>query len=215
MGACILIMTLPAVRHSKISIVSLKRQKAAKKRSWWEICFLDVICLAVALYGYYTWTRNGGNVAESVLKGEAMEPLQYMGSSLFIVGLGLGALRLQPLLLGAVYALGRRFWGPASYISFMENNKNGRKQQFIMIFLIMAVSLGMFHATAARTILENALENRAYLDGADYIVKEVWEDNSGLMNGEAEAEFRYYEPDFDKYARLERSEERRVGKECM
>lgn len=126
-----------------------------------------------------------------------------MGSSLFIVGLGLGALRLQPLLLGAVYALGRRFWGPASYISFMENNKNGRKQQFIMIFLIMAVSLGMFHATAARTILENALENRAYLDGADYIVKEVWEDNSGLMNGEAEAEFRYYEPDFDKYARLE------------
>ena len=203
MGACILIMTLPAVRHSKISIVSLKRQKAAKKRSWWEICFLDVICLAVALYGYYTWTRNGGNVAESVLKGEAMEPLQYMGSSLFIVGLGLGALRLQPLLLGAVYALGRRFWGPASYISFMENNKNGRKQQFIMIFLIMAVSLGMFHATAARTILENALENRAYLDGADYIVKEVWEDNSGLRTGEAEAEFRYYEPDFDKYARLE------------
>lgn len=203
MGACILIMTFPALRHSKISVVSLKRQKAAKKRSWWEICFLDAVCLAVSLYGYYSWTRSEGRVAESVLKGEAMEPLQYMGSSLFILGLGLAALRLQPLLLGAVYAMGRRFWGPASYISFMENGKNGRKQQFIMIFLIMAVSLGMFHATAARTILENALENRGYLEGADYIVKEVWEDNSSLLNGEAEEEFRYYEPDFDKYARLE------------
>lgn len=204
MAACVLIMTLPAVKHSRVTIVSLKRQKASKKRSWWEICFLDGICLATALYGYYTWTRNGGVVAESVLKGEAMEPLQYMGSSLFILGMGLLALRLQPLLLGAVFAAGRRFWRPASYISFMENNKNGRKQQFIMVFLIMAISLGMFHATAARTILQNALENRAYLDGADYIVREVWEDNASLLSGEGgEQEFRYYEPDYDKYARLE------------
>lgn len=204
MAACILIMTLPAVKHSKTTIVSLKRQKAVKKRSWWELCFLDLICLAIALYGYYTWTRNGGSVAESVLKGETMEPLQYMGSSLFILGMGLFSLRLQPLLLGAVYAAGRRFWRPASYISFMENGKNGRKQQFIMVFLIMAISLGMFHATAARTILQNALENRAYLDGADYIVREVWEDNASFQGGEGGAqEFRYYEPDYDKYARLE------------
>ena len=204
MAACVLIMTLPAVRHSKVTIVNLKRQRAVKKRSWWEICFLDLICLAVALYGYYTWTRSGSAVAESVLKGETMEPLQYMGSSLFVLGMGLLALRLQPLLLGAVYVIGRRFWRPASYISFMENAKNGRKQQFIMVFLIMAVSLGMFHATAARTILQNALENRAYLDGADYIVREVWKDNASFQSGEGgEQEFRYYEPDYDKYVRLE------------
>lgn len=203
MAAGILIMTVPAVKHSKISIVNLKRQKGAKKRSWWEICFLDGICLAAALYGYVTWTGREGSTAESVLKGEPMEPLQYMGSSLFIVGLGLLFLRLQPLLLKGIYAAGRRFWRPASYISFIENGRNGRKQQFIMLFLIMAVSLGMFHATAATTILQNALENRAYLDGADYIVREVWEDNTAFQNAEAETEFRYYEPDFDKFARLE------------
>ena len=201
---CILIMTLPAVKHSRLTIVNLKQKKTQRKHSWWEICCLDLICLAVALYGYYTCTKNQGAVAESVLKGENMDPLQYISSSLFIVGLGLLALRLQPLLIKAIFVLGRRFWGPASYISFMENGKNGRKQQFIMLLLMMAISLGMFHAVAARTILQNALENADYLAGADYIVREVWEDNSsqGGTAGDP-AEFRYYEPDYEKYDRLE------------
>lgn len=203
MGISILIMTIPAIKHSKVTIVNLKQQKAIKKRSWWEICFLDLICLAVAFYGYYSYVRQEGAVEESVLKGEAMEPLQYIGSSLFIVGLGLLALRLQPPLLRAVFAVGKRFWKPASYVSFLENGKNGRKQQFIMLFLIMAISLGMFHSTAARTILQNALENRNYLDGTDYIVREIWESNTSFGETEGEAEeFRYYEPNYEKYARL-------------
>ena len=32
---------LPALKHSRLTIVKLKQQKAAKKRSWWEKCFLD------------------------------------------------------------------------------------------------------------------------------------------------------------------------------
>lgn len=203
MGICILVMTLPAIKHSRVSIVNLKQQKARRKRSWWELGCLDMVCLAIALYGYFTCTKNQGAVVESVLRGEAMDPLQYVSSSLFIVGAGLLALRLQPLFIKCIYLPGRRFWRPASYISFLENDKNGRKQQFIMLFLIMTVSLGMFHATAARTILSNALENTSYLDGADIIVREVWEDNSSLLEIEEFAEeFRYYEPDYAKYYRL-------------
>lgn len=203
MAVCILIMALPAVRHSKLSIVNLKQQKAVKKHAWWEICFLDVICTAIALYGYYTYSKGQEAVLESALTGEAMDPLRYISSSLFIVGLGLFALRLQMLLLRIVYAAGRRFWGPASYISFMENNKNGRKQHFIMLFLILAVSLGMFHAAVARTILQNAVDNVSYLDGTDYIVREIWYDNSYIRSINNDIPFQYYEPDYDKYARLE------------
>lgn len=204
MVVCILIMTLPAIKHSRVSIVNLKQKKALRKRSWWELCCLDLICLAIALYGYYSCNKNQQAVVESVLRGESMDPLQYVSSSLFIVGAGLLALRLQPLLIRGIFLLGRKFWKPASYISFMENGKNGRKQQFIMLFLIMALSLGMFHAAAARTILQNALENTVYLDGTDYIVREVWEDNSARGGTEgATAEFRYYEPDYEKFGRLE------------
>lgn len=196
----LLIMTLPAIRHSRVTIVNLKRQKALKKKSWWEKCFLDLILLGVSLYGYYSFHRNAEQLGESVLQGKALDPLLYISSSLFILGLGLLFLRLQPYLIQMIYALGRRFWGPASYASFMENAKNGRKQHFIMLFLIITVSLGMYHAAVARTILENAYRNTEYMNGADVMVREVWlavTDRNGSFTGE------YVEPDYTKYEGME------------
>lgn len=207
MAAALAIMTLPAIKHSKVSIVHLKQQKALKKRSWWEIVFLDVILTGVSLYGYYSFSRGGEELRRNVLMGENLDPLLYISSSLFIVGLGLLALRLQPLLVRLIYLPGRRFWRPASYASFLENLKNGRKQQFIMLFLIMTISLGMYHATVARTIMQNAGENEEYLNGADIILQEVWLDNSGGGGeGQTSAAFRYIEPDYGKYTSMDCAE---------
>ena len=205
-AATILIMTLPAISHSKVSIVNLKQKRAAKKRSWWEKIFLDVICLGIGLYGYYSYSRNQESLVQSVLTDQSIDPLLYISSSMFIVGMGLLFLRLQPFLVKLIYLIGQRFWHPASYASFMENLKNGRKQQFIMLFLILTVSLGAFHATVARTILQNAMKNTEYLDGADIIIKEVWKDNAALVAEDASVRPRYYEQDFQKYATLEAAE---------
>ena len=203
MGITLLIMTLPAIRHSRVTIVNLKQQKALKKKRLWEKVFLDVILLGLSLYGYYSFSKSSEDLGQSVLSGESLDPLLYISSSLFIVGMGLLFLRLQPYFVQLVYILGKRFWKPASYASFMENIKNGRKQQFIMLFLIMTISLGMYHATVARTILQNAKENAEYVDGADIIIREVWyelKDSNGRPLGI------YVEPDFSKYASLECAE---------
>lgn len=200
MGITLLIMALPAVRHSRVTIVKLKQQKALKKKSLWEKIFLDIILLGVSLYGYYSFHKNSAQLGESVLQGESLDPLLYVSSSLFIVGVGLLFLRLQPYLVRLIYVLGRRFWKPASYASFMENAKNGRKQQFIMLFLIITISLGMYHAAVARTILQNAYSNADYMNGADIIVQEVWRvviDRNGVSTGE------YVEPDYTKYAAMD------------
>ncbi|MCM1026828.1 MAG: ABC transporter permease [Roseburia sp.] len=202
MVVTLLIMTLPAIRHSRVSIVHLKQQKALKKRNWWEIIFLDVILLALSLYGYYTFSRGTEELQKRVLAGETMDPLLYISSSLFVVGMGLLALRLQPLLVRLIYLCGKRFWRPASYASFQENLKNGRKQQFIMLFLIMTISLGMYHATVARTIMQNAVENKTYLDGVDFVLREVWLDNGT----KEKAATRYIEPDYAKYSTLDCAE---------
>lgn len=196
----VLVMTLPALKHSRLTIVKLKQQKAVKKRTWWEKCFLDIICLGLSLYGFYTYRSNEASLVQAVLMGKSLDPLLYLSSSLFVVGMGLLALRLQPMLVNLVYRLGSRFWGPASYASFLENVKNGRKQQFIMLFMILTISLGIFHATVARTILQNAEANIDYLDGADVILKEVWEDNSAFAAMDTTVEFQYTEPDYSKYA---------------
>lgn len=199
MAATLLIMTLPAIKHSRVTIVNLKQQKAIKRKSLWEKLFLDVILIGISLYGYYSFQKNTEDLAKSVLTGEALDPLLYISSSLFIVGMGLLFLRIQPYLVQLIYLIGKRFWRPASYASFMENLKNGRKQQFIMLFLIMTISLGMYHATVARTILQNARDNVEYVDGADIIIQEVWteiQDKNGNYTGS------YVEPDFSKYANL-------------
>ena len=203
-GAAVLItllsISLPAVRHSKVTIVNLKQQKAVGKTPLWQKLFLDILLIGVSLYGYYSFHRSLGSLSDTVLSGESLDPLLYISSSLFIVGTGLFFLRIQPLIIRLLYLCVGRICGPAGYISFMENSKNGRKMQLIMLFLIMTISLGMFHATVARTILENAVENTNYLDGTDVIIKEDWpmmQDETGSPTGV------YLEPDAAKYLSMD------------
>lgn len=192
----LLSISIPAIRHSKVTIVNLKQQKAVGKKPLWQLLFIDILFIGVALYGYYSFKRTMGSISETVLSGESLDPLLYISSSLFIVGAGLFFLRVQPLIVKLIYQCFKRFCGPAGYISFMENAKNGRKMHLIMLFLIMTISLGMFHATVARTILENAVENTNYLDGTDVKIKEIWQmmqDANGTPTGV------YIEPDPSKY----------------
>lgn len=198
----ILVMALPAWKHSKVSIVNLKQQKATKKLSWWEKFCVDIICLVVSLYGYYTFAGNQDQMAETVLQRESLDPLLYVSSSLFIIGLGLLALRLQPLFVRLLFHIGKKRWKPANYAFFLENLKNGRKQQFIMLFMILTISLGMYHATVARTIMQNSIDNAEYIYGADIVVKEVWKDNSSFMKMNPDLEYAWFEPDYSKYAAL-------------
>ena len=205
MVSSVAIMTLPALKHSRLTIVKLKQSNALRKRAWWEKLFLDVISIGVAIYGYRSFSKNQQVMVTNVLQGESLDPLLYFSSSLFIVGMGLLFLRLQPLAIKLIYTLGKKFWSPASYASFMENVKNGKKQQFIMLFMILTISLGMYHATVARTILQNAKENAEYLEPVDLIIKEQWADNSAMMSSSSSSgnmEKTYIEPDFGKYSKI-------------
>ena len=201
MAGCILIMTVPALKHSRLTIVKLKQSNALRKRSWWEKIFLDVILLGISIYGYYSFSKNQGSLATTVMEGQTLDPLLYLSSSLFIVGAGLFFLRLQPIVIHLIYLIGRRFWKPASYASFMENVKNGRKQQFIMLFMILTISLGMYHAVVARTILQNAKDNAQYLQPADIVIKEMWDQMPVSSDNMTDAATpTYIEPDYSRYA---------------
>ncbi|MBQ8946748.1 MAG: ABC transporter permease [Lachnospiraceae bacterium] len=199
----LLSISIPAIRHSRVSIVNLKQQKAVNKKRLWEKLFLDFILTGVGLYGYYSFSRDVTGISGAVLSGQSLDPLLYVSSSLFIIGMGLIFLRIQPYVVRLVFLLVRGVVGPAGYVSFMDNVKNGRKMQLIQLFLIMTVSLGMFHAVVARTILENAADNREYVDGADVIIREKWnelQDENGALTGI------FVEPDTTKYVSMDFAE---------
>ncbi len=196
------ITILPAFSYSKITIVNLKQSRARAKRSLWKIACLDFICIGVSLYGYWISAKNEANVIEQVLTGESLDPLLYLSSSLFLCGCGLLAVRLQPLLLKLWFSLTRGFMRPASYVSFLSAIRGSKKQEFIMLFMILTVALGIQNTTVARTIVSNSQSNASYLNGADVVVRETWKSNASTP-GITASEIAYTEPDYSRYALIE------------
>lgn len=199
-GALLLMMVMtliPVIGYSRVSIVNLKQSRTKNRRSLWKRLYLDVICLAVALYGYYSFSRGRQQMMEQVLTGETLDPLLYLSSSLFLLGCGLLVLRLQPLLLRMIFRVGKNRMAPGPYVAFVEGIRGARKKEFIMLFMILTVALGIHNTTVARTIVANAEKNAGYATGADLVLKEAWKDNSArVLAGEPVS---YTEPDYGKF----------------
>ncbi|MDE7328039.1 MAG: FtsX-like permease family protein [Lachnospiraceae bacterium] len=198
----ILMAVLPALKQSGFSIVHQKQARARSKRPLWQKLFLDVIILAMSLYGYYSFTRRTEELLSAVMTGGALDPLLFISSALFILGAALFCLRLQPLLVRFIYFLGKKRWKPAGYASFLGILRTGSRQYFIMTFLTLTVALGIFNTTVARTILANAQKNLVYHTGADLVVKEVWKDNSAEMRAGNAKRLVYVEPEYGKYGQI-------------
>ena len=197
----IVAMTVPAFRYSKLTIVAHKQKRQSRwKAPWWQKAFLDVILLGVSLYGLYSFSSRKEELAQSVANGASLDPLLYLSSSLFMLGAGLLALRLFPLLVKLIFFLGKAAWPPSLYASFRRILGTIGQQGFMMIFLILTISLGVFSAQAARTINTSGEERLRYQTGADVVLQEVW--NSSGSNEEG-GEISYLEPDFSRFESIE------------
>ncbi len=196
-------MVLPVIKDSNVTIVNVKHKKNANGSNIFTKVYLDVIMLVVSLYGFYSFSQRETELMKSMLEGESIDPFLFICSSLFIISASLVGLRLQPLLIKLVYYMGRKFWKPAFFASFLQIIRTRKKQGFMMVFLMFTVSLGIFNATVARTILSNSEKGIRYTTGADLVLQQPWEDNSLLLQYYKELELTYMEPDFGVYENME------------
>lgn len=197
---------IPVLRYSGVSIVHVKRKKAQNTKKLWQKLYLDVIATGISLYGFYNFSGRTEELKASVAAGKPLDPLLYLSASLFLLGTGMLFLRLQPYLIRFLFFLQKGVLKPAGYASYLQTIRTGARQQFIMLFVILTVSLGLFNATVARTIIANAENNTVYLSGADLIVSEYWKNNEAYVAKEPTAELVYVEPDFSKYETLSQVE---------
>lgn len=202
MAASIAFMVLPVFKESDVSIVNVKHRNRKKKNILQRV-YLDVILLLVSLYGLYTFTQREDTLMTQMLEGESLDPFLFICSSLFIISASLVALRIQPLIIRIVYLIGKKRWKPAFFASFLQILRTKGKQSFMMVFLMLTVSLGIFNATVARTILSNSESNIRYENGADLVLQERWEDNSAFVADNADIDLVYVEPDFSIYENME------------
>ena len=206
-GAAILsvaAMVLPVFRHANTTIVNHKQKKHRKSDApLWQRLFMDVAVLAVALYALYSYGNQKEVLAQRVLDGQSIDPLLFISSSLFMIGAGLLALRILPGITYVIFRIFKKRWSPALYTGFLQVIRTRHSQNFIVVFLILTIALGVFNAQAAGTINANEEENIRYSVGADLVLQEKWADNSAQVAADPKLELVYQEPDFQKYLEID------------
>ena len=206
--ASMLVMLIPVIGFSKVAIVEHKRSLSRKlKKSFWQRYFIDVLFLGFSIYGYYNFNSRREIMALTVVDVQAMDPMLFISSTLFIIGLGLLCLRLYPYLIRLIFKIGSRVWSPPSYASLLKVIRFSSDEQFIMIFLVFTLSLGIFSATTARTLNTNNEHTIQYQVGADLIFAERFRDNIPPPMPGAPIEMPdriiYTEPDFERFTGLD------------
>lgn len=199
-GVLVLTMFIAVVSGKENSIVSFKRKKSGKSdAALWEKLCLDLVCLAVSLYGLYNF-RNRMAIIEETGAAASDVPIDFLlygSSTLFILGATLLFLRVFPLIIKLIYRIGQRFWGPVLYMSLLNISRSARKNQMISLFLIFTLSMGVFNAVTVRTLNRNAEDRINYTVGADVSMQESWP-----FTGEGENVY-YSEPRFEKYEEMD------------
>ncbi|MGI5900609.1 MAG: ABC transporter permease [Christensenellales bacterium] len=179
----VLTMVLPAIAYSKIGIVEHKTKSARKKTLLWKKLGLDFILLALSGYGLYSYNKRMLTMAVTGMDANAVpiDPLLFVMSTLFIVGVGLLFVRIYPYLVRLVFLIGKKAWSPVMYASFLQVSRSGGQEAFLMLFLVMTLSTGLFSANAARTLNTNITDRVQYALGADIVVKPYWKSNEVII----------------------------------
>lgn len=216
--ACLVITMIPIILATRVSIVDHKQQMARLvKTPLWHKLFLDVIALALAIYGLFTFKRRLEDLQSLGLHSSDLniDPLQFIVPALFIMGAGLLLLRLYPWTLRLIYWTFKQWWPPSLYATLIQVGRSSSQYQFLMIFLIMTIATGVFSASAARTINLNTEDRILYGNGADIILDVNWVNDAPpppMSGGPPEAgggaitqapkQINYLEPPFEPFLEL-------------
>ncbi|MDQ1909188.1 FtsX-like permease family protein [Paenibacillus sp. GD4] len=190
----VLMTILPVLFATRATIVGHKQQMArGQKLSFWHKYLVDLILVGVSIYGLITFQRRMADMKALGLDAAdlQMDPLLFLVPALFILGSSFLMLRIYPLLIQAIYTVGRKWWPPSLYSTLLQVGRSSTQYQAIMVFLSVTLATGMFSASAARTINKNASEKIMYKTGADITLKIKWENDAPpepISGGEASEE---------------------------
>lgn len=180
-GLLFMIMVLiPAYNATKITIVQHKQKKARKStKPFWEKAFLDVILFVISVFLLYIYSNHGVMLFSS---SGSVDPTIYFISTLFIISCGMLFLRIYPYILKLIFVIRKKRMKPTVYATFVQVSRSGNDNRFLIMFLILTISIGIYSSTSARIINNNVDEVSAYKCGADVVVYPDWESMSEKAN---------------------------------
>ena len=162
---------LPAYKATKTTIVQHKQKKARRTTlAMWEKLGLDFILLAASIYLLYIYKRT-----DLITPDGTPDMSVYFISTLFIFACGMIFLRLYPLLLKLIFRFTRKRMPPTVFSTFVQVARNKNENRFLIMFLILTVSVGIYSSNTAGIINMNAEDIAKYKSGADIVVRPDWQ----------------------------------------
>lgn len=73
-------MVLPVIKDANVTIVNVKHKKNNNDHNIFSRVYLDVILLAVSLYGLYSFTARRNELMTSMLEGDSIDPFLFICS---------------------------------------------------------------------------------------------------------------------------------------
>lgn len=206
----IVITMLPIIISTRTTIVQYRQSKSKKRQPIWEKYFIDILLLGIAGYGYYNYSQRQNYIKISGLSsGEVpIDPIIYLIAAFFIIGAALVFLRIYPYIIKFIFFLGKNRWSEAAYASLIDVGRSKGREQFLMVFLIFTISLGIFDMRAADIINRDIECNQRYLLGSDMMLQAWWyySDNTVADPDKATESDKvmhtYIEPAFSDYQHL-------------
>ncbi len=205
----VFLLAIPAARRHKVSVVSLKRSRsAAEKQPLWLRLGLDILLLAFSMAAWFLIKTRPEWLAS--VSGE-LNPVIFALMPCFAVGAILCFLRIYPFIVRLLSRLGKRFQSAGTYLALTRVSRNFRSYRYIMLFLSLTMAVGIFSASAARTLNDNETDRLAYSLGADVVLAVNWP-RQGAQNAyvsyekqsakELPGTRRYQEPSFTPFQEL-------------
>jgi putative ABC transport system permease protein len=193
--------TIPAMRHS---IVTYKSQLAQKPRTTlWHKMFLDVILLGLTYLGYRQLARETGSISALANLGTVpIDPSLFLLPFIFTLGGGILGLRLFPWFMSLLSWVTGRWSGLSWSLTTKQMARNPMQYSALLLLLMVTVSMGIYSASAARTLEQNHIDRIMYNSGADVVITEQWvvqntsDPNEQKTESTAMEEVLVYEPPF-------------------
>lgn len=204
-----IIMVFIAFIHSKDTIVEQKKKKSrSKDKAFYHKYYIDIVVFAFAIYESSTFNKQLKD-AGIVLSSESLSvnPMMFLIPALFTISLFMILLRIQPYLIKLIFFIRKKRWSGEVYVTFLNLSRTSERYHFIMIFLALTISIGLYSGTIARSMNSYIEDKIRCEDGADLVIKLDWEsekNSSSIMGGGSNyvGPKRYSEPNTDVIKKL-------------
>lgn len=168
-GLAMLAQAIPTLSASRDTIITYKQEQArAFKKPWWQRAWVDVILLAISIYGFYLLKEQGQLIAVGETQEDPFSnPLLFVLPTLAIFSLTLLFIRIFPWIMELISWFLYQTNSVGLLLAGRELARTPRTYAMPLILLILTVSLAAFTASLAYTVDLQLYDDALYSIGSD------------------------------------------------